>query len=67
MMNYTNSEMLHLINEHIHSERDRNILIDRFINGFTFCELEEKYDITDRQVKRIVKKADNFFIVLLHK
>ena len=65
MKNYTNSEILHLINEHIHSERDRNILIDRFVNGMTFSQLESKYDLTDRQVKRIVKKADSFFIELL--
>lgn len=64
-MNYTNSEILKLIKEYIHSERDRAILIDRFINGLTFNELEIRHHLSERQIKRIVKKADNFFIDLL--
>lgn len=57
-MTYTNSQMALLIDEYIHSERDRNILKDRFINGLTFAKLEERYGLTERQIKRIVKKAD---------
>lgn len=63
-MIYTNSEIMKYIQEYIHSERDRNILIDRFINGLTFDELENKHHLSERQIKRIVKKADNFFITL---
>lgn len=64
MINYTNSQITFLINEHIHSERDRKILIDRFVNGLTFERLAEKHDMSVRQVKRIVKKADKFFFLL---
>ena len=62
MINYTNSEIVVLINEYIHSERDRLILIDRFVNGLTFSELSDKFYLSERQIKRIVKKAD---IILL--
>lgn len=52
MKQYTNSEITNLINEYIHSERDRKILIDRFVNGLTFAELEEKHHLSERQIKR---------------
>ena len=63
-MKYTNSQIEKLINEHIHSERDRNIMIDRFVNGLTFSELSDKFYLSERQVKRIIKKAD-FVLILL--
>lgn len=60
MREYTNSEITLHINEHIHSQRDREILIDRFVNGLTFSEISEKYFISDRQAKRIAKKLAGF-------
>lgn len=57
---YTNSEIATLIDEYIHSERDRMIMYDRFINGLTFSELSAKFYISERQLKRILKKADVF-------
>lgn len=65
MIEYTNPQIEKWIDNHIHSARDRAILKDRFIDGLTFSELEQKHRITERQIKRIVKKADNFFITLL--
>ena len=62
MREYTNSEFANWVSEHIHSERDRKILIDRFVNGLTFGELEERHHISERQIKRIVHRADSFFI-----
>ena len=60
-----NTDMTELINEYIHSQRDREILIDRFVNGLTFSELEDKHHLSERQIKRIVKKADTILIHLL--
>lgn len=64
-MSYTNSWFMDQVNEHIHSERDRNILIDRFVNGLTVAELSGKYSMSERQVSRIVRKADVFFFKLM--
>lgn len=61
-MTYKNSDMIKLINEYIHSARDRKILIDRFVNGLTFKELEQKHHLSESQIKRIVKKADTLLI-----
>ena len=56
MIEYTNSQISQLIDEYIHSERDRNILKDRFINGFCYEPLAEKYDLSVPQIKRIIYK-----------
>lgn len=64
MKDYTNSQIATLIDEYIHSQRDREILKDRFINGLTFSELSGKYYLSERQIKRIVAKADTIFLKL---
>ena len=53
----TNSELSILIYEKIHSERDREIMKDRLINGLTYERLAEKHELSVRQVKNIVYKA----------
>lgn len=63
-MIYANSQMEQLIDEYIHSARDRAILKDRFIDGLTFGELEDKHNLSERQIKRIVKKADALLLRL---
>ena len=59
----SNSEIVELINEYIHSERDRNLLVDRYTNGYTFERLGELHDLSTIQVKRIIYKQSE---VLLH-
>ena len=56
-MEYTNSRIRELIAEWIHSERDRRILERRLIDGVTFERLAEEFDMSVRQTKSIVYKA----------
>ena len=56
--NITNSHIKEIISEYIHSERDRRILIDRFINGYTFEKIAEIHDMSPVQIKRIVYKNE---------
>ena len=56
MIEYSNSEIEHVIDEYIHSKRDRDILKSRFIDGLTFDEISEKYHISTRHAKTIVYK-----------
>lgn len=58
MVEYTNSQMVELIREHIHSERDRIILRDRLINGMTMEKLSEKHDLSVRQIKNIIYRNE---------
>lgn len=55
-MEYTNSRIKELIAEIVHRQRDRDILSSRLVDGLTFEELAEKYQMSDRQIKRIVYK-----------
>lgn len=55
--NIPNSMISHLIDEWIRSERDRNILKRRLIDGITFESLAGEFDLSVRQVKNIVYKS----------
>lgn len=57
-MEYTNSQIREAIAEHIHSERDRNILCARFIDGVKIERLAELFDLSPRQVKNIIYKNE---------
>lgn len=56
--NITNSEIDYLINEYIHSERDRKILHRRLIDGICYEPLADEMDMSVRQIKYIVYKAE---------
>ena len=55
-MEYTNSQIREIITENIHSQRDREIMCLRLIEGYTFERLAEAVDMSTVQVKRIVKR-----------
>ena len=57
VVEYTNSHIKSLIDEHIHSDRDRQILKRRLIDGICFEPLAEEFKISVAQVKRIVYKG----------
>ena len=54
----SNSEIEHLIDEYIHSERDRKILKRRLIDGICYEPLAWEMDMSVRQIKNIVSKAE---------
>ena len=51
-----NSEMEHNINELCSSRRNRELLHDRLIDGEKIADIAEKYDLSEQQVKNIIKK-----------
>lgn len=66
-MDYTNSQMLALINEHIHSERDRRILQRRLVDGVCYEPLAEEFDMSVVQVKRICYRDRAKLFTLINK
>lgn len=58
MTDYTNSNIERLIDEYIHSERDRAIMKRRLIDGICFEPLAEEFDLSVSQIKRIVYKLE---------
>ena len=65
-MEYKNSQIRELINEHIHSERDRKILERRLIDGITFERLAEEFELSVRQTKTIVYQNEKILFRKLH-
>jgi hypothetical protein len=57
MREYSNSQVDALIEEWIHSDRDRKILHRRLIDGICFEPLAEEFDMSVRQIKNIVAKG----------
>ena len=53
------SEISALVDDWIYSERDRAILKRRLIDGLCFEALADEFDLSPRQVKRIVYKAED--------
>lgn len=66
-MEYTNSQIGSLIDEHIHSERDRKILRRRMIDGICYEPLAEEFDMSTVQVKRIVSREQARIFKMIHK
>lgn len=64
MKEYTNSQIAYLVDEYIHSERDRAILKRRLIDGICYEKLAEEFDLSVRHVKNIVYKYDFILIKL---
>lgn len=52
------SEIETLIDEWIFKERDRQILKRRLLDGITYERLSEEFDMSVRQTKNIVYKAE---------
>lgn len=59
MQNYntvTNTTLRHIIDEYIHSERDRQIMRRKLIDGYTYERIAEEMEMSPRQIKTIVKR-----------
>lgn len=58
MKDYTNSQISALIDEHIHSERDRKILKYRFIDGCTYEAIagKEDIDLSPRHISSLISR-----------
>lgn len=57
MRDYSRTELTEAIEEWILNQKHREVLKSRLIDGLTFEALAEMYDMSPRQIKRIVYKA----------
>lgn len=55
-MAYSNSRLREIIAEYVQGERDRRIMERRLIDKVPLESLGEEFNMSDRQIKRIVKK-----------
>ena len=64
MIEYSNSQIENIIDEYIHSERDRALLKRRLIDGICYEPLAEEFNLSTVQTKKIVYKLSE--IVFKH-
>lgn len=57
MRDYSRTELTQAIDEWILNQKHREVLKSRLIDGLTYEALGEMYDMSPRQIKRIVYKA----------
>jgi DNA-directed RNA polymerase sigma subunit (sigma70/sigma32) len=57
MKEYSRTELSSAIDEWILNEKHRNILKRRLLDGICFEPLAEEFDMSVRQIKRIVYKS----------
>lgn len=55
-MEYTNTRITYIINEYIHSERDRRVLLRRYVDGVTIERLAEEFDMSVGGIKLILSR-----------
>ena len=65
MIEYKNSEIQAVIDEWIHSEKERKILHRRLIDGLTIEELAEEFDRSPRQMQRIINRLQTIVFLRL--
>ena len=58
-LGYPRSKLEHLIDEWIFSERDRAILKRRLLDGVLYEPLAAEFDMSVRQIKKIVYRAED--------
>ena len=58
MPDISRSQVAHLIDEWIFSERDRAILNRRLLDGICYEPLAEEFDMSVRQIKNIVYRGE---------
>lgn len=63
-MDYTNSKLAEIVNEYVHSERDRKIFLRKFADDYTLERIAEESSLSVSQVKRIIKR--HYFTVFRH-
>ena len=64
MIEYSNSEITDIINEYIHNERNRKLLIRRYVDGLTLEKLSAEFKLSVNQIKNVIYKNED--IILKH-
>ena len=57
-MDYRNSEISRVIDDYIHSARDRRVLKLRFIDGLTYEKIAQEMDMSVRQIQNIIYRHE---------
>lgn len=54
---YSNHRVREVIDEYIHSSRDRALILDNMVDGLSYDELAWKYQIAYESVRDVMRKG----------
>lgn len=58
MIEYSNDDLIRVVNNWVHSARDRDILIKHYVDGITYEKIAEIHDLSTRQIANIIYKYE---------
>lgn len=58
MIEYSNDDLIRVVNNWVHSARDRDILIKHYVDGITYEKIAELHDLSTRQIANIIYKYE---------
>lgn len=61
---YSNHRLREIVEEYVHSERDRGILVEKYCNKKTIFELAELFAISETTVKNVIYKHGYIFTIM---
>lgn len=64
--NYLNADIGFLIDECVHDERLRGILKDKWINGWSYKRLADKYHLGERHIERIIDNQGDRLLLKIY-
>ena len=64
---YSNSRLREIVADYIHSERDRQILIEKYCNKKTIGQLADQFYLSETRIKNIIYKGAEIIFTIMAK
>ena len=64
---YSNSRLREIIDDYIHSERDRKILVEKYCNKRTIMQLADMFDMSETRIKAIISSGAEIIFTIMAK
>ena len=64
---YSNSRLREIVEEYIHSERDRQILIEKYCNKKTIGQLAGQFYLSETRIKTIISDGAAIIFTIMAK
>ena len=64
---WSNSRLREIVEDYVHSERDRAVLVRKYCDKRTIEQLAEEFDLSVSQIKRIILKHTTTIFGIMEK
>ena len=61
---YSNYRLREIVEEFVHGERDRQILIEKYCNRKTIFQLAEMFDVSETTIKNVIYRNSFIFTMM---